>query len=133
MPILSVGRLATKLAATSFAASIRLGVKSCASILPLTSIASTMSTPSPLTSSSSFLVCGLASATIIQAMHSNRHINGRCRNLVFQERRFFTLSTDEISTLACLPDCLAKCHQASSGSSANKASIHGYPKLIFLK
>ena len=76
MAILSVNLLSIKSDATFLAASMRLGVKSCAVILPLTSIHKTISTPSPSACCSSFFVCGLANAIMIKANASNRNTNG---------------------------------------------------------
>ena len=57
-PMLSCSRPATNCAATSLAASSRLGLKSRASILVLTSIASTMSVPSTSLSLHELTSCG---------------------------------------------------------------------------
>ena len=80
-PMLSLGRSAMNDAATSFAASIRLGFRSSASILVDTSMASIMSMPSTFLSSHALWVCGRAIAITIIAKATQRSIMGRCINL----------------------------------------------------
>ena len=67
-----------KLAAISFAAEIRSGWKSLASILPEMSSASTMSIPSVELLVFFDVLCGRASATISSAVARHLRTNGRC-------------------------------------------------------
>jgi hypothetical protein len=93
----------------------------------------TISTPSPFTSSSSFLVWGLASAMMTQAMQSKRKTNGVCLKVFFQEPMDLTFRIDEIITLPCRRDCLLKYHQPINGNSNNNHNNQGWAKSIFLK
>ena len=80
MPIRSVGRWAMNSMARSLAALIRSGLKSRASILPETSIASTMSIPSVSTRSICVDERGRAMQTISSDSAAMRRMNGRCRS-----------------------------------------------------
>ena len=77
-PILSFFLLFTKFAATSFAASMRLGRKSIASILVDTSVASMISIPSMLLSSQLSVDCGRASTIIIMERAITLKTKGAC-------------------------------------------------------
>ena len=79
IPMRSLGLSATNLAATSFAAVIRSGSKSRASMLVDTSIASTISIPSVVVELPFSEFCGRANATSSSATAVQRNTNGRCR------------------------------------------------------
>ena len=71
-PILSFSRSDMKSAATAFAASIRFGLRSCASILVDTSIANMMSIPSVSFSPQLLRVCGRARTITINTNTKTR-------------------------------------------------------------
>ena len=131
-PILSVVLLFTKSAATAFAASSRLGFKSCAVILPLTSIHKIMSTPSPSVCCKSFLVCGFAKAIIIQLNASNLIINGKWRKEVFADDNPFAPASEIITDPCCLLFFILY-QKIKNNSSANSAKNQGWAKVKLSK
>ena len=83
-PMLSFGRSAMNSEATLFAASIRFGLRSSASIEVETSIASIMSMPSVVRSFHEFRVCGRAKAKTISVKAASRSSIGRLSSLIRQ-------------------------------------------------
>ena len=132
MPILSVGLLFTKSIATAFAASILLGVRSCAVILPLTSMQRMISIPSPSEFCSSFLVCGFAKATIRKAILSILKINGKWRKEALREPMPFGGIAE--TRREVLRRLLVMLYQMiSTGNNASSAKKYGCANFIFWK
>ena len=125
-PILSFLRLFTKFAATSFAASMRLGLKSIASILVETSVASMISIPSMSLSSQLSDVCGRARTIITIDSVTMRKANGRCTSDVLSVLTRFAKGSSEETFIAesiLLPFSRYHTTYAISGIKSNKYDI----------
>jgi hypothetical protein len=91
-----------------------------------------ISIPSPSACCSSFIVCGCASAIMINARHNNLQMNGRCLNDVFHDPKPFA-ATAETGMDDLLLFFLYTYQTVNMGNKINKAKAQGLPKIISLK
>src|SRR5690625_1967094 len=133
-PIRSPGRSSTNSFAIFLAASILLGLKSLANILPLTSKLNTMSIPSLLIFSDTLEDLGLAKAITRKATARQRNTKDTGLSLVFHETgRCLIPSREDTRKAAFCLLCFLIYQKIKTGINNNSQKKAGLAKVIFLK